>query len=418
MLKLDPFSDAVKILGDGGMVVLVDDTDREDEADLIVAAERITPEHLAFMFTHGRTVVCLTLTQEKLRELGLPMQVAENGSPLGPNFAVSFDHRSVLASGVTAEGRAKTILEAIKEPSNPSEFVRPGFVFPLGALPGGVLSRRGHTEGSVDLARLAGCLPAAVICEVMGEDGTMLRGQGVRDFCDRHKLPLVSIAQLVKHRSQNEMSVRRLSEMPLESLAKFTRREDLSALFSQVSGKTRVILYVDDVDRREHFAIVCGEPRENALVRVHSECLTGDVFGSRRCDCGYQLSESLRQIFSAGEGVLVYLHQEGRGIGLANKLRAYELQDQGRDTVQANLELGFEVDSRSYRAAAHILGDLGVRSVRLMTNNPGKIQSLEEFGIPVRERVGIEAPVDEFNRGYLQAKKAKLGHLLGAEKII
>lgn len=412
MFTVDPLEKALAALANGEMVVLVDDVEREDEADLVVAAEKVTAEHLAFMFNEGRAMVCLSLPSERLRSLGLPMQVAENGAPLGPNCAVSFDHRSVVSFGVTAEGRATTIRKAVLPSVGPEEFVTPGFVFPLAAAPGGVLRRRGHTEGSLDLVRLAGCTPAAVICEVMSDDGSMLRRDGVKAFCERHKLPVVSIAQIVEHRSKHEMSVRRVAELPTQSLSRFSRTELLTQMFLRVEYKTKIYSYVDDVDQRTHFAVVCGEPRENPLVRIHSECLTGDVFGSRRCDCGFQLSESLKRIFEAGEGVLIYLHQEGRGIGLANKLRAYELQDLGRDTVEANVELGFEVDSRSYRTAAQILDDLGICSVRILTNNPRKIESLKSHGIEVKERVGIQAPIDDFNRSYLEAKKAKLGHML------
>lgn len=413
----EQFEKVLQAIREGRMVVLVDDVDRENEGDLVVAAEKVTPEILAFMFDQGRGLVCLALPEERLRALGLPRQAAENGSPLGTNFAVSFDHKSVVSIGVTAEGRAKTILKAVKAESAPEDFVRPGFVFPLGAVPGGVLRRRGQTEGSVDLAQLAGLIPGGVICEIMAEDGTMLRGEGLRQYCEKYSLPLVSVAEIAQFRIENETNVRRVSEMSLETMEDFTRSPDLSRLFQEVKGISRLAVYVDDVDGREHFALICGNAEQHnasapPLVRVHSECLTGDVFGSRRCDCGFQLDESLRRIFESRSGVLIYLHQEGRGIGLSNKLRAYELQDQGRDTVEANLELGLAADSRNYRVAARILHDLGVHSVRLMTNNPAKVKSLTGFGIEIVERIPIQAPVDDFNRSYLETKKAKMGHLI------
>ncbi len=407
----DPVSEAIRVMAEGGMVVLIDDADRENEGDLVVAADKVTPEILSFMFSFGRGLVCLALPEERLQALGLPRQVAENSSPLGTNFAVSFDHKSAAGSGVTAAGRAKTILESVKPEVSASEFVRPGFVFPLGAVPGGVLRRRGQTEGSVDLARLAGCFPAGVICEIMDDDGTMLRGEALNKYCETHKLPLVSIAELVQYRIDRETSVRRVAELELTESSMFSRTEELSALVSQAGHRAKLYVYTDDVDGREHFAIVCGTPGKDALVRVHSECLTGDIFGSRRCDCGFQLTESLKRIFESGTGALVYLHQEGRGIGLSNKLRAYELQDKGFDTVEANVKLGFSIDDRSYRTAARILSDLALTSIRLMTNNPEKITSLSRYGIQIAERVSILAPVDEYNRSYLETKRSKLGHL-------
>ncbi len=410
-MKCDPFDTLLADVRRGHPVVIVDDKHRENEGDLMVAAGCLTEEVMNFMLQHGKGLVCISLTEERLNRLGIPMQVVDNTSPFGTNFAVSFDLRTVAANGVTAASRTKTIIRAVSEDAKAEEFVMPGFVFPVCAVPGGVLKRRGQTEGSVDLARLAGLQPAGVICEIMDPQGRMVRGVALEHYCEKHKFKLTSVEEICQYRLHHEVSLRRVSEFLLSSQLGLRRGPLLEQLFAETKGKFRVVVYVDDVDDKEHLAFVLGRPQENALVRIHSECLTGDVFASRRCDCGYQLDQALELILRAGEGVVVYLHQEGRGIGLGNKLRAYELQDEGLDTVDANIHLGFEADSRSYRAGAQILTDLGVHSVRVMTNNPEKVQSLEAFGMKVVERIQLPVSVNEYNRSYLEAKRTRLGHL-------
>ncbi len=398
-LVLDPLNEVVSDVREGKPILMVDDQSRENEADLMVAAELIKPEHINFMLQEGKGLICLSLTEERLKELGIQMQVTENSSVFGTNFGVSIDHVSVLEWGESASARAKTINAAVSDNVSPSEFVTPGHVFPLASVRAGVLRRRGQTEGSTDLARIAGLKPAAVICEVMGKSGEMLRGEALLEYQRRHGLKITSVEAILQHRLLNEISLRRVSEgvLPLS----------VAGALKQF----RALVYVDDVDALEHLVFVKGEPKSDTLVRIHSECLTGDVFGSRRCDCGYQLRTSLEMIEKAGEGLLIYLQQEGRGIGLANKLRAYELQERGFDTVEANTHLGFAPDLRSYRVAAKILQDLSIQSVRLLTNNPAKVDSLGEFGIRVTERLPLHAPVDEFNFDYLKTKERRLGHL-------
>lgn len=408
ILPIEAVLDDVRV---GRPIVLIDDTTRENEGDLMVAAEKITPEVMSFMLNEGKGLVCISLTEERLGALGIPLQVQENTSLFGTNFAVSFDHRSVVDRGVTAEGRTQSILAAIREGSRPEDFVLPGYVFPVVAVEGGVLRRRGQTEGSVDLARIAGLNPSGVICEIMDADGKMVRGAALDAYCKKFNLKMTSVEELVQFRLRNEISVRRAGEFSLSTALGIGRSARLATLLANQPDALRVVVYVDDVDEKEHFAFVCGSPRNGCLVRIHSECLTGDVFASRRCDCGHQLDSALENILRAGEGVLVYLHQEGRGIGLGNKLRTYELQDQGYDTVDANVQLGFEVDSRDYRVGARILSDLDLGSVRLMTNNPEKVRSLESFGLKVLERVQLPICIDEHNRAYMLAKKQRLGHL-------
>jgi 3,4-dihydroxy 2-butanone 4-phosphate synthase/GTP cyclohydrolase II len=384
----------------GKMVVLIDDEDRENEGDLCIAAEKVTPDAINFMTKHGRGLVCLALTEEKVRQLRLPLMVDEgaNTSSFGTAFTISIEAARGVTTGISARDRAHTVLTAVKDDARPEDLARPGHVFPLRARKGGVLVRAGQTEGSVDLARLAGLKPAAVICEVMNDDGTMARLPELEKLGRAFDLPIVSVADLIAYRMMKDQLVRRASQAPLPT----------------VYGAFNAVAYENDVDHNQHVALVKGKWREDepVLVRVHSKCLTGDVFGSERCDCGPQLHAALRQIEHAGRGVLVYLDQEGRGIGLVNKLKAYNLQDQGFDTAEANVKLGFKPDLRDYGIGAQILRDLGVRKMRLLTNNPKKIVGLEGYGLEVVERVAIEMPPTRRNRAYLVTKRDKLGHLL------
>ncbi len=383
----------------GKMVILVDDADRENEGDLVLAAEHVTPEAINFMARHARGLICLSITEEQVKRLGLPMMVQDNQSTYATAFTVSIEAARGVSTGISAADRAVTIRAAIDPRASPDDVVRPGHVFPLRARKGGVLVRAGQTEGSVDLARMAGCLPAGVICEVMNDDGTMARMPDLERFGKEHGLLVLSVADIIQYRMQRERLVRRAAEAPLPT---------------QYGGEMRAIAYENDVDATQHVALVKGTwaADEPVLVRVHSKCLTGDVFASQRCDCGAQLHRSLEMINEAGKGVLVYLDQEGRGIGLANKLRAYNLQDQGHDTVEANLQLGFKADLRDYGIGAQILRDVGVRKMRLMTNNPKKIVGLNAYDLEVVERVGIELPAGERNADYLRVKRDKMGHLL------
>ncbi|MBP9838517.1 MAG: GTP cyclohydrolase II [Proteobacteria bacterium] len=415
-MKFNSIEEILADIRQGKMVVLVDDESRENEGDLVFAAEKTTPEAISFMLNEGKGLICISLTKERLKKLNIPLQVSENTSHFGTNFAVSFDHKTVSNTGVTAQARTTTILNAIAQDAVADDFVLPGFVFPVCAVEGGVLKRRGQTEGSVDLARLAGLNPSGVICEIMGEDGKMVRGKALFDYCKKYSLKICSVEQLVQYRLHNEVFVRRVGEMSIDSLSEFARNQKLVEILKKGQQKEiKIRLYYDDVEELEHFALIVGNVESSdktVLSRIHSECLTGDVFGSKRCDCGEQLDKSLAMIFEKGEGVLVYLLQEGRGIGLGNKLKAYHLQDSGEDTVDANLKLGFEVDSRSYRVAAQILADLGIKKVDLITNNPEKLAALDEFDIEVENRIPLAATVDEFNLKYLKTKKEKLGHLI------
>jgi 3,4-dihydroxy 2-butanone 4-phosphate synthase / GTP cyclohydrolase II len=391
---------ALEDIRNGRLVIVADDEDRENEGDLVGAAELVTPETVNFMATHGRGLICLALTAERCDQLGLPQMSERNTEEYSTAFTISIDaeRRFGVTTGISAADRAATIHVAINPATVPTDLRRPGHVFPLRARPGGVLQRVGQTEAGVDLARLAGLAPAGVICEILNADGTMARRPELEKFAAEHKLTFITVAQLVAYRLRTEQLVHRAAEARLPT----------------EFGEFRIIAYQNDVDRAHHVALVMGEVsgEPNVLVRMHSKCLTGDVFSSLRCDCGTQLHAAMRTIAESGKGVIVYLDQEGRGIGLENKIRAYALQDQGDDTVQANQRLGFAPDLRNYGIGAQILRDLGLSSIRVMTNNPRKMVGLEGYGLEIVSRVPLlTKPTDE-NRAYLDAKRDKLGHLL------
>ena len=399
--ETSPFSAVEEALDDGRQgkfVVVVDDPDRENEGDLVIAAQFATPEAINFMATHARGLICLSLTEERADELGLRPMTERNEAPLGTAFTVSIEAREGVTTGISAADRSRTIQVAINPQSRPGDLVQPGHVFPLRAKPGGVLERIGQTEAAVDLARLAGLTPSGVVCEIMNDDGTMARVPDLTRFCAHHKLRMITVAQLVEYRRRHERLVERTAQVRMPTdYGEFTA----VAFREKLTGKT-------------HVALVRGEVggKENVLVRVHSECLTGDVFHSLRCDCGEQLELALERIGAEDEGVLLYMAQEGRGIGLLNKLRAYELQEQGLDTVEANLELGFPADARDYAIGNQILSELGLTTIRILTNNPRKLIGIEGFGLTVVEQVAIEVPPNTENRRYLAAKRDKLGHRL------
>ncbi|HOT23113.1 MAG TPA: bifunctional 3,4-dihydroxy-2-butanone-4-phosphate synthase/GTP cyclohydrolase II [Thermoleophilia bacterium] len=395
--------EALDDLREGRFVIVCDDEDRENEGDLTLAAQFTTAEKINFMAREGRGLICLALTAQRCAELHLPPMVSDNRAKLQTAFTVSIEARDGVTTGISAADRARTIQVAIDPETTPDELVQPGHVFPLTARPGGVLKRTGQTEAGVDLARLAGLTPAAVICEIMNDDGTMARVPDLVPYAKRHGLKIVTVADLIKYRRRTEKLIRRAATVTLPT--KY--------------GEFRAIGYESVLDGGQHVALVKGDVagKSDVLVRVHSECLTGDVFGSLRCDCGEQLAEALRRIESEGMGVLLYMRQEGRGIGLLNKLKAYALQEEGRDTVEANLELGFAADLRDYGIGAQILADLGLTSMRLMTNNPKKIIGLEGYGLCVSGRVPLEVPPKDDNVRYLRTKRRKLGHLLEHEDL-
>lgn len=399
-MALCSIEEAIEDIRQGRMIILVDDENRENEGDLTIAAEMITPEAINFMAIHGRGLICLAMAPELIDRLDLPMMASRNESRFGTAFTVSIEARVGVSTGISAYDRSTTVLAAVADEAKPEDIVSPGHIFPLRARKGGVLVRTGQTEGSVDLARLAGKKSAAVICEIMREDGNMARMPDLEEFAAKHNMKIASIADLIRHRMRHDsLSVRRISEANLPTCH---------------GGDFKVVAYESEVDSGVHVALIKGEitPDEPVLVRVHSQCLTGDVFGSLRCDCGPQLQAAMRIIVEEGRGVILYMRQEGRGIGLANKIRAYCLQDNGKDTVEANEELGFAPDLRDYGVGAQILVDLGVTQMRLMTNNPKKIVCLQGYGLEVVGRVPIEVQACEENLQYLLTKKEKMGHII------
>jgi len=394
--------DAMEDIRKGRMVILVDDEDRENEGDFCFAAEHVTPEKVNFMAMHGRGLICLSLTDDRLRQLDVPLMVEKNTSRFETAFAVSIDAKTGISTGISAYDRARTIRLAVDDNTKPSDFVRPGHIFPLRCKPGGVLVRTGQTEGSVDLARLAGLKPAAVICEIMKDDGTMARMPDLERISDQFDVKIVTIADIIAYRLQKESLVDKVAE---------------AVIPTPFGGEFRGIVFRSRVDQTDHLAMVKGEftSEDEVLVRVHSECLTGDVFHSLRCDCGQQLLRAMEMIGEEGKGAMIYMHQEGRGIGLVNKIKAYALQDKGKDTVEANEALGFKPDLRDYGIGAQILTHLGIHKLRLMTNNPKKIIGLEGYGLEVVGRVPIIIQANSNNLAYLKAKQEKLGHLLNLD---
>ena len=401
-MPLITIEEAVEEIKQGKMVILVDDEDRENEGDLTMAAEKVTPEAVNFMAKNARGLICLSMTGEKIDSLDLPLMVNNNTSRFQTGFTVSIEARCGVTTGISAHDRATTILTAVAEDSKPGDLVRPGHIFPLRARNGGVMVRAGQTEGSVDLARLAGLKPAGVICEIMDEDGTMARIPTLKAFSKKHNIGICTIADLIRYRMRTESFVHRAAETHIPT---------------SIAGEFKAIVFENAVDDFLHIALVKGkiDPDRATLVRVHSECLTGDIFGSLRCDCGDQLHKAMKMIEDEGSGVLLYIRQEGRGIGLVNKLKAYSLQDQGLDTVEANIKLGFKPDLRNYGIGAQILANLGVRKMRLLTNNPKKIVGLEGYGLSVVEQVPIAIEPNEHNRCYLKCKELKMGHLLNID---
>jgi 3,4-dihydroxy 2-butanone 4-phosphate synthase/GTP cyclohydrolase II len=399
-MAVSPIEDVLEDIKAGKMIILVDDEDRENEGDLCMAASAVTPEAINFMARHGCGLICLALSPDIVEQLQLPMMVRDNKSPYGTGFTISIEASTGVSTGISAADRARTIEAAVAPDAKPFDIISPGHIFPLRARKGGVLVRTGQTEGSVDLARIAGMRTAGIICEIMNEDGSMARMPDLEKFAAAHDLKIATIADLVAYRLRKDTLVHRAAEARLPT---------------SHAGEFKVIVYTNDVDSFEHVALVKGEidPEKPVMVRVHSECLTGDVFGSARCDCGSQLHAAMQMVDQEGRGVILYMRQEGRGIGLVNKLRAYELQDQqGLDTVEANIKLGFKADLRDYGIGAQILRDLGVREMRLLTNNPKKIVGLEGYGLKVVGRFPIEVLTDPENKEYMRCKRDKMGHIL------
>ncbi len=399
-LETDPILEVIEAIKNGQQVIMVDDVDRENEGDLVVSAELINEQHIAFMQKEARGLICVSVSREVAERLKLEPQTSSNSSVYQTAFTISVDSKEISAYGIEAKARAKTIRSIIDETSSPSDFITPGHVFPLVANPAGVLGRRGQTEGSHDLSRIAGLKPAGVICEILNPDGSMARGQQIKEFALQHKLKITSVADIVRYRINNEILVRVVAEA--------TRPTNY--------GEFKSYVFFDDVTNKEHLVLVKGDIEELSsrvpLVRIHSECLTGDVFGSRRCDCGNQLNLSLKKIKEENAGLVIYLRQEGRGIGLVNKVKAYELQDEGLDTVEANLKLGFLADQRDFLVAAKILQYFNISKINLMTNNPDKIETIEKAGIKIEQRISVSTNPDPCSTFYMQTKKEKLGHIL------
>jgi 3,4-dihydroxy 2-butanone 4-phosphate synthase/GTP cyclohydrolase II len=399
-VPFDRIEDAIAAIRAGRMVIVVDDEDRENEGDLTIAADKVTPDAINFMARYGRGLICLSMTPERLDELEIPLMVSQNSSRFETAFCVPIEAKASTTTGISASDRAATVRAAIDPATRPADLARPGHMFPLRSRTGGVTVRAGQTEAAVDLARIAGLYPAGVICEIMNEDGTMARVPELTRFAKKHGLLLITIADLIKYRVRTESLVRRVA----------------SARLPTAYGEFTVHAFANQIDKQTHIALVCGDIKDgkNVLVRVHSQCLTGDVLHSIRCDCGAQLDTAMRRIAAEGRGVLLYLSQEGRGIGLANKIRAYELQDEGFDTVEANERLGFKADQRDYGMGVQILRELGVRTMRLLSNNPRKLVGIEGYGLSVSEWLPLEIPASDSTRKYLKTKKDKLGHKLSS----